>query len=308
LNLGPPQRFGSLSCRPVASIIIRTFNEAHHLPAVLAQVATQVGLPAGNNLEIIVVDSGSSDKTVEIANKAGARVLTIPREEFTFGRSLNLGCEAARGEFLVFISGHCIPQESSWLEKLLFPFHDLSVGMTYGRQIGGPESYFSETRVFAKYYPPESPSQGPTFCNNANASIRRSLWRRFRFNEDLTGLEDLAMAKKLNEAGFRISYAPNALVEHLHEESWAQISRRYEREAIALQVIQPEIHFYASDAVCCFGSAVLSDAIAAVTQGRFGCLGSIIAYRWNQFYGSWRGHRLHRRLSQQEKLRYFYPA
>ena len=297
-----------LSPAPLASVIIRTFNEARHLPRALAQLTAQILSSPDPALELIVVDSGSTDGTPEIAKRAGARVLSISRQEFTFGRSLNFGCESARGEFLVFISGHCIPLESTWLEGLLSPFQNPAVGMTYGRQIGGPSTKFSEARVFAKYYPPDAPSQGPAFCNNANAALRRSLWRRFRFEEDLTGLEDIAMGKKLVHAGFTVSYAPGAVVQHLHEESWPQIHRRYEREAIALQAIQPDLQFHAWDALLCFTSAVWSDLLASLRARSLCALPGILAYRWNQFHGAWCGHRVHRKLSQQEKLRYFYPS
>lgn len=297
-----------ISPAPLASVIVRTFNEARHLPRALAQLTAQIVPSPDPALELIVVDSGSTDGTPEIARRAGARVLTISREEFTFGRSLNLGCESARGEFLVFISGHCIPLASTWLEELLSPFQNPAVGLVYGRQVGGSSTKFSEARVFAKYYPPDAPSQSSSFCNNANAALRRSLWRRFRFEEDLTGLEDLAMGKKLAHAGFTVSYASLAVVQHLHEESWPQVHRRYEREAIALQAIQPNLQFHARDAVLCFTSAVWSDLRAAFRARSLGALPGILAYRWNQFHGAWCGHRVHRKLSQREKLRYFYPS
>ena len=292
---------------PLASVIIRTFNEARHLPQTLTQLATQILSSPDLAWELIVVDSGSNDGTTDIARNAGARILPIAKEDFTFGRALNLGCESARGEYLVFISGHCIPWTQNWMAQLLSPFINPTVGLTYGRQIGGQSTKFSETRVFAKYYPPDAPSQGPAFCNNANAALRRSLWRRFRFEEDLTGLEDLAMGKKLLNAGFTVSYVPRAVVQHLHEETWAQVHRRYEREAIALQAIQPDLHFHGWDALLCFCKAVSSDVLASFRASCLGALPSIVAYRWNQFHGAWCGHRVHRKLSQQEKLRYFYP-
>ncbi|HNM45767.1 MAG TPA: glycosyltransferase family A protein, partial [Candidatus Sumerlaeota bacterium] len=115
---------------PRASIVIRAFNEARHLKEVLRRINAQ----SERSLEIIVVDSGSTDETREIAEAAGARILHIAKEDFTFGRSLNIGCAAARGEFLVFISGHCYPMGSRWLEELLAPFSNPQIGLSYGRQ------------------------------------------------------------------------------------------------------------------------------------------------------------------------------
>src|SRR3546814_8390782 len=74
----------------------------------------------------------------------------ITREEFSFGRSLNLGCEAAQGEVLILISGHCVPRDRHWLRALCQPIIDGLVDYSYGKQIGGPESRYSECRIFTK--------------------------------------------------------------------------------------------------------------------------------------------------------------
>ena len=295
--------------RPSASIVIRTYNEAKHLPGVLSALGVQAKANGGTDHEIIVVDSGSTDGTPDIAAAAGARVISISKEEFTYGRALNRGCEAARAEFLVILSGHCIPADPNWLSALLQPFNDPHVAITYGRQIGGEGTKFSEARVFAKYYPDGDPSQGSAFCNNANCAVRKSIWRRFRYDESLSGLEDLAVGKQVQRAGFRCDYVPSAVVEHIHDESWGQIRRRYEREAIALRHIFPELHFHLFDAAKCFFAAVAGDVAAKLRRGSSsGGISEIIPYRFNQFYGSWLGHRSHRELSEKEKYRYFFPS
>ena len=242
---------------PIASVslVVRTHNEGRYLDRVLAAAKG-----CGPVLtEIVVVDSGSDDATLDIAKAHGAKIVCIEKAEFSFGRSLNLGCAASRGEVVVFLSGHCIPADQSWLANLLEPFLDPQVAGVYGRQIGGEGTKFSEARVFEKYYPPNEPSQGAAFCNNANAALRRSVWNRFKFDEQLTGLEDIALGKKITEAGFRIAYAPEAGVIHLHHESWAQVRRRYEREAIALRHINPGLHLSLLEACACFVSACFFD-------------------------------------------------
>ncbi len=295
--------------RPSASIVIRTYNEAKHLREVLSALGVQVRANGGADHEIIVVDSGSTDGTPEIAAAAGATVLTIGKHEFTYGRALNRGCEAARAEFLVILSGHCIPADPNWLSALLQPFNDPHVAITYGRQVGGEGTKFSEARVFAKYYPDGAASQGPAFCNNANCAVRKSIWRRFRYDESLSGLEDLALGKQVQRAGFRCDYVPAAAVQHIHNESWGQIRRRYEREAIALRHIFPELHFHLFDAAKCFFAAVAGDVAAKLRrESSSGGISEIISYRFNQFYGSWLGHRAHRELSEREKYRYFFPS
>jgi hypothetical protein len=80
----------------------------------------------------------------------------IKKEDFTFGRSLNIGCEFANGEFLVFISGHCIPVKNDWIQQLVKPLSEGVAIYTYGRQIGRDTTKFSESQVFNKFYPPYS--------------------------------------------------------------------------------------------------------------------------------------------------------
>lgn len=297
--------------RPGVSIIIRTFNEARYLGKVLERIASQKlsSLASKGAVEVVVVDSGSTDGTLEIARSHGVVIRDIPKAEFTFGRSLNFGCETAKAPLLVMLSGHCIPCDDHWLDQLLAPFADPEVGAVYGRQVANEQAKFSEGRVFAKYYPDGPPSQAGAFCNNANAAIRRSLWRRFPYDETLTGLEDLDFGKKIVGARFRIAYAHGAPVFHIHHETWPQVRRRYEREAIALRHIFPHLHLNLPEAAFCFFSAVRGDLAEAVRRGKmFSLTGEIVRYRWNQFVGSYQGSRPHRELGAKEKAQYFFPV
>jgi len=292
----------------VCSLIIRTFNEARYLDAVLTAVATQTW-PADRR-EVIVVDSGSDDGTLEIAARHGCRVLGIRREDFSFGRSLNLGCDATTGDFLVFLSGHCVPTGPHWLEELVRPFEDAAVAVAYGRQVGGPETKFSEHVLFEKYFPAHRVSkQAPFFCNNANAAFRRSAWATHRFDESLTGLEDMHLARTLVEHGRVVRYVPKAAVFHYHHERWAQVRRRYEREAIALHRIMPEVHVQWHDALRYFAAGVLGDMALALSRRQlFQKLPEIVAFRACQYHGAWRGNHAHRELSRRQKERYFFPT
>jgi len=297
-----------VASRPLVSLVVRSYNESQYLDQVLTGVAAQT-IPDGRAIEVLIVDSGSTDGTLEIAARHGTNVIPINKEDFTYGRSLNLGCEASTGEFIAILSGHCIPQKENWLFELLKPFQDPAVALTYGRQVGSAASKFSEARVFEKYYPDGPPSQGPAFCNNANSAVRKSIWRRFRFDESLTGLEDIDLGRKVVAAGFRIDYCPQSVVIHIHHESWPQVRRRYEREAIALRHIHPELHFTLIEAASCFASAVWKDFQALLRDKRpIKLLGEILHYRFNQFTGSWLGNRPHRELSAREKARYFFPS
>jgi glycosyltransferase involved in cell wall biosynthesis len=292
----------------IASIVIRTLNEARYLPELLAAIDQQQ--LDGLAVETVLVDSGSSDRTLEIAQQAGCAIVHIRREDFSFGRSLNMGCEAARGDILVMISGHCVPTDGRWLQQLCDPVARGAVDYAYGRQIGGVESRFSECRIFEKYYPPLSrvPQQG-FFCNNANAAISRRAWQSHRFDEDLTGLEDMELAKRLCAAGGKVGYVAEACVYHHHLESWPQVERRFEREAIALQKIMPQIHVGLRDTARYIWSSILHDLRRARAAGAARQhLVEILHYRVSQYLGSYRGNHEHRKLSHAEKDHYFYPA
>jgi rhamnosyltransferase len=216
------------------SIIIRTLNEARYLRELMESIDRQQC--DGIGVETVVIDSGSTDGTQQIANDFGCVLTHIRREDFSFGRSLNKGCKAASGEVFVFISGHCVPTDEHWLRHLCAPVLDGRVAFSYGRQIGGAESRFSECRIFEKYYPLVTllPQTG-FFCNNANSALSRSAWEAHQFDEHLTGLEDMELAKRLCAAGHNVGYVAEACVHHHHRESWAQVERRFERESIALQ-------------------------------------------------------------------------
>jgi glycosyltransferase involved in cell wall biosynthesis len=290
-----------------ASIIIRTFNEARYLPELLLSILEQT-VPAAER-EVIVVDSGSTDETLDIARRHNCRVVTIKQSEFSFGRSLNYGCEVARGEHLIFISGHCVPTTATWLADLLRPFEAHEVMVTYGRQEGGPDTKFSEHMLFAKYFPAASlPPPSDFFCNNANAALRRTAWVRHHFDETLTGLEDMHLARRLVGEGGRVVYVPTASVFHYHHETWRKVKLRYEREAIALQKIMPEVHVNGVDALRYFLAGLLGDLSKALDRRvLLSHAVSIVCFRFCQYYGTWRGNHLHRQLSRQAKEKYFYP-
>ena len=207
------------------------------------------------------------------------------------------------------MSGHCIPASDSWLENLVAPLLEGLSGYSYGRQLGRDTTKFSEMQLFEKYFPPqsESPQQG-FFCNNANSAISRKVWEHFKFDETVTGLEDMELAKRYVESGGRISYISDASVFHLHDESWRQTSRRYERESVALRVIMPEVRITWIDTWRYIVTAIFSDAVLAAREGVFlKKFIEIVCFRTAQYYGSYRGNQLLKAAADKRKDSYFYP-
>jgi L-ascorbate metabolism protein UlaG (beta-lactamase superfamily) len=289
------------------SIVIRTFNEARHLDDLLTAIDRQETHDL--SVEVVVVDSGSTDGTLDIARRHDCRVVGIDQSEFSFGRSLNLGCARARGDIVVAISGHCVPVAAHWLQRLCDPLISGTAHYAYGRQTGGPDSNFSECRLFAMTYPPESrlPQDG-FFCNNANAAILRETWDHYRFDEEVPGLEDMELARRLVADGGKVAYVAEAGVHHYHYETWPQVRRRFEREAIALRKVMPQVRFGLWDMLRYAGVGTLRDWVSdQAATGTATPRLAMLRYRWNQYLGAWRGGREHRKLSEAEKEKYFFP-
>ena len=116
--------------KPLVSIVIRTYNEEKFLPDCLQAVCSQ---SYQGPMEIVVVDSGSTDRTLEIAMKFNTKIIPISKEDFTFGRSLNRGCLESKGEIIVMLSAHCIPVNQTWLEALINPILNKTSEYTYGK-------------------------------------------------------------------------------------------------------------------------------------------------------------------------------
>jgi glycosyltransferase involved in cell wall biosynthesis len=287
------------------SIVIRAYNEAAHIGKLLEGVRRQTLQGA----EVILVDSGSTDDTPAIAARYGAQVVAIPPGEFTFGRSLNRGIAAARGEIVVIASAHVYPVYPDWLERLTAPFTDPQVALAYGKQSAAPGSHFSEGRIFARWFPDQSDlTQAHPFCNNANAAIRRSLWQLRPYDETLSGLEDLAWAHEAIQQGARLAYVSEAEVIHVHHETPSGVYNRYRREAMAYKRIFPHERFGLRHLLKLAAVNIASDLAHA---GRQRALrrhaASIFWFRWMQFWGAYQGYRQSGPLTWQLRQTFYYP-
>jgi 2-desacetyl-2-hydroxyethyl bacteriochlorophyllide A dehydrogenase len=282
----------SMNC-PETSIIIRAFNEERWLPEVLAALERQ----KYRDFEVLVIDSGSLDRTRDIAAAAGARVVRLRSEDFTFGHSLNVGVKNARGSLIAILSAHAIPADDDWLERLVSPLHRDDVAMVYGGQQGHEISKFSEARDFERMFPsrPHEVDPEKPFANNANSAVKRSLWETHAFDEGLPGLEDIEWAKYWMKNGRKVLYEPAASIIHVHTETWEQVRRRYYREGMAARwvgirilrhipwEVLRELRWYAHDLWLATAAGKLSGLLAEISRFRLaklqGTVGGIIDSR-----------------------------
>ena len=276
------------------SIIIRTLNEGKHLEKLLKGIHDQ----SYHDWEIVLVDSGSTDGTLDIAGRYGASIHHIPQTEFTYGRSLNFGCRNAQGFYLVFASGHVWPITNNWLGNLVRPFDEPSVGMVYGRQRGTNASRLSEQRDLDAYYGTTSSILvNEPKGNNGNAAIRRDLWLRQSFDECLPALEDVDWVNRIQREGFRVYYAADAAVYHLHEESLKQVYRRHLRESIAYQEMFPSHRVTWGKLAKGLAYLMLRDLLYASRGRKRGKVLQIPGTRLAEMLGMYRGAQYQKRMS-----------
>jgi glycosyltransferase involved in cell wall biosynthesis len=193
-----------------ARIVIRAKDEAAKIGLTLARLASQT---IASEAEVVVVDSGSRDGTVRIARDAGARVIEIPPDSFTYGRALNIGCKDARAPLLVALSAHAPPPDERWLERLLEPFADARVACACGFELGPDGRRLEGPLVQDLALARANPLWG--YSNSAGA-FRADLWRRRPFREDMPATEDKEWAWHWLHAGRVIVVDPSFATEHSH--------------------------------------------------------------------------------------------
>lgn len=194
------------------SIIIRTKNEEEWIERTLYAVTNQ----DYDDKEIIVVDSGSTDATIQKAQQFPIKMIEYSGPYFP-GRALNLGTENSVGGLICYLSAHCIPTNDKWLERLLVRFDSPNIAGVYGRQIPLPDSSDFDKRDLWTVFGPESMVQEKNFFfHNANSMIRRDLWLERKFSNNLASLEDQEWAKQMINRGHKIIYEANACVHHFH--------------------------------------------------------------------------------------------
>ena len=194
------------------SIIIRTKNEERWITPCLMGVFKQ----DYKDFEVILVDNVSTDKTIEKALHFNIKKV-VTCEDFRPGLALNMGIRESKGEFIVCLSGHCIPVNDKWLSSLLKNFDDDEVAGVYGRQEPLAFTPDSAKRDLSIIFGLDRRTQKKdSFFHNANSMLRRKLWEENPFDETLANIEDRVWAEKILHEGYKIVYEPSASVYHYH--------------------------------------------------------------------------------------------
>jgi rhamnosyltransferase len=231
------------------SIVIPTLNEANpKFEELLKRISAQEG---NFDREVLVVDSGSTDGTDELARRYGAVVHRISRQEFNHGATRNLGISLARGRYVVLTVADAVPLDERWLSAMVVNLErDQLVAGVYGRQIPHPEAS-ALTRILVNTMATASLERREQFVgspeqdrevplkkrrltvfrgkrvaalesrrlaafDNVSSCLRRSVWEEMPFEETNFG-EDIRWGKRVTEAGYKIVYEPRSAVFHSHE-------------------------------------------------------------------------------------------
>jgi glycosyltransferase involved in cell wall biosynthesis len=212
-------------CKETVSIVIRTKNEAESIGKTLSVLFSQTY----RNIEVIIIDSGSTDDTLEIARKFPVRIYEIKPEEFTWGYSLNYGFQRANGEYVICLSAHSLPLSKDWIEKMIANFEDSSVAAVMCKTLPWPDcNPFDRRGLLKKFNMPrqEIPERPLFIFGNVSSAIRKSVWEKIHFDERLQYCEDEDWRRKVKAHNYKVIYEPEAEVYHSHNESLRQIHKR----------------------------------------------------------------------------------
>jgi rhamnosyltransferase len=219
----------------VISVVIPTKNGGYDLVRCLRAIASQ---RVDDDVEVVVVDSGSDDGSVARAQSLGARVHSIAATEFHHGRTRNLGADLARGDTLVFTSQDAHAADQNWLATLTSPLpRDNEIAGAYGRQLPHADARPPERYFLDFLYGPDPREQRLasedelsfeiTLFSNVNSAMPRRVWEEFPFADDIVMSEDQEWSRRVLLAGKTIVYEPTAIVHHSHAYSIAGAMRRF---------------------------------------------------------------------------------
>lgn len=236
---------------PKVTVLIPTKNGGEIFEKVLECVVAQ---RTPWSFEVLVVDSGSSDNTIEICSRyPEVRLHTILPKEFGHGKTRNLGVSMARGEFVALITQDALPVNEHWLEAMVAAIEqDPAIAGVFGRHIAYPDANpftthelelhfagFDAWQVVQmddpeRYARDQGYRQVLHFFSDNNALIRRSVWEKQPY-PDVDFAEDQIWAQKIIEAGYKKAYARDAVVVHSHHYDLFERLQRSFDEAYAFR-------------------------------------------------------------------------
>jgi len=217
------------------SIIIPTLNASDCLHDLL----TALGNQSVKDKEVIIIDSSSTDSTVEIARSFNATITVIPKEQFDHGGTRNIAASKAKGDILIFMTQDAMPANKHALENLIQPFEsDEKIAAIYGRQLPGQDATpfnahlrlfnYPDTSYVRDYEDKNTHGFKTIFISNSFSAYRKALLEKIGWFKDnlIFGEDTYAVARLLRE-GYKVAYTADAMVYHSHNYTAFQEFERY---------------------------------------------------------------------------------
>ncbi len=223
---------------PLVSVVMRSKNSDWVIGQALAGLFSQ----EFQDFELVVVDSGSTDRTLDLVRHYPHRLFEIAPEDYHPGPVLNDTIPSCRGEIIVFQNSDAVPLTPHALGRLVAAFDDPSVEAAFARQLPRPDAHAWVRRDYAVSFP-EAESTPPWITFSLPmAAMRKRAWARHPFYSDAWGSEDTEWGHWAGCNGSKIRYVHDALVMHSHNYTLRQLyGRRFiEGEADAFIYALPE--------------------------------------------------------------------
>jgi rhamnosyltransferase len=219
-------------------VTVLTKNPGHGFRATLDAIFKQACSAA---FEVVMVDSGSTDGTLALAEQYPVRIHSIAPREFNFGRTRDHVFSLTSGEFIVAISQDAVPVGTSWLEDLIRPFADRDIAVVQGgEKVPDDRELFYWDKIGFFYYTREChrwrANHGDVGVSFVNCAIRRSVWEENRLS-DIEMMEDKVFQAMLDARGRRICRQPSAMVFHAHSYSLVSLAKRCENEGLGWKLV-----------------------------------------------------------------------
>lgn len=220
---------------PLVSVIIRSFNEAWALRDTLAALKLQ----DYKSWELIVIDSGSTDGSIELIRGANPHhFVQIRPEEYNPSRVMNRGMELARSEFGIFLNADATPQNSNWLSPLIEALQDRQTAAVFGRQIPRPDCRAVYAHDYERCFGKKRESRRwEHFFSMVSSGIRKDIWSKRGFLEKMQYSEDDEYTRWCRAQGYRVVYCPESVVMHSHNYTPKDSYKRSFGEAKALAAV-----------------------------------------------------------------------
>ena len=229
------------------SIIIPTKNPGNSIDDLIKGLERQdIG---SERYEIVVVDSGSDDGSVERFRHDGAKVLSISPASFRHGLARNLGAAKSKAPILIFLSQDAVPADELWLRNLVEPLSSQELAGTYSRQIPPVGTSPAVGAFLSALYPSPDTANGwtvpiglsPVHFSNVSSALRAAVWKEMNFREDVIMGEDQFWASQAVLRGFEIRYVPESRVIHSNDLQLLERFRRYFDSGISYSELYREL-------------------------------------------------------------------